>query len=346
MANSHTVALDKPIGLGRVSDGLKYLPGVLLLFSIGIAAKSIAVFLTSAQYVIFAIAIGAIIVNTSKVPEACKPGVRTYHFWLKVGIVLMGSRIALQDAAHISIAALWIIAAEILLALVSAKLFAKRLRLSDALGSLLGLGIGICGVSAVVAATDVVKSEEEDLADAIATLLSVGAITVFLYPIVGNYLRIPEAIYGYWTGLSMTGTPEAVAAGFALSANAGTIVTVLKLTRNSLLGIVLLIWALRQTKTRMSKPPINKWMFLWHRFPKFIFGCLVLSVLTSLGFFSPQQLAFLQHLSEGALMLAFAGVGMSLELDKMRAGLRPLLAGLAVEAVVSLTTLGLVLLAV
>lgn len=344
MANSHSAALDKPIGIGHLSYGLKYLPGVILLLSIGLVAKSATAFVPNTEYVIFAIAIGAAVTNTFSIPAVFRPGIRTYHFWLKLGIVLMGSKLALQNIAQMSVKVFFVIAVEILLSIALARLLARAFGLSDGLGSMLGIGVGVCGVSAIVAATDAIKTEEEDLTYAIATILIFGAITVFLYPLIGSCLNMPEEIYGYWVGLAMNNTAEAIAAGFALSPKAGAIATVLKLARNSLLGIVILVYALIHARAGLAKKITNKWTFVWSRFPKFVLGSALLSLLTSLGLFTADQLAVMGQLSEWALMLSFAGVGMSIQLNKMRAGLRPFLLGLSVETLTSVVALCMALL--
>lgn len=342
MANSHNAAVDKPV-LDRLSQGLKYLPGIFLLLCIGLIAKSMTNLLPGTEYVIFAIAIGAILANTWDIPTVFQPGIRTYPLWLKLGIVLMGSKLALPHVARVSLLGFGLIAVEICIALVVTKILSRALGLSESFGNLLGLGVGVCGVSAIIAATDAFEAEEEDLAYAIATILIFGAISVFVYPLVGKYLHMPDEIYGYWVGLSVNNTAEAIAAGFALSSKAGAIATVIKMARNSLLGIVLLLMALVPTRRSMAKKIKNKWSFIWKRFPKFVLGSILVSLLASLNFFRPEQLAVIGRLSEWTLMLSFAGVGMSIQLDKMRAGLRPFLLGLSVETIVSITALGMIL---
>ncbi|HBG15832.1 MAG TPA: putative sulfate exporter family transporter, partial [Firmicutes bacterium] len=59
-----------------------------------------------------------------------------------------------------------------------------------------------------------------------------GAIMLFLYPALGAWLGMSNTAFGYWTGLSIDNTAEAVATGFAFSEAAGNIATIVKLSRN------------------------------------------------------------------------------------------------------------------
>src|SRR5256885_15467374 len=82
------------------------LPGLALLFAIGFSGKLIEqtingygkahhLALPNIEYVLWAIVIGLIIGNTIGVSKIFKPGIGTYEFFLKPGIVLAGGRFLL-----------------------------------------------------------------------------------------------------------------------------------------------------------------------------------------------------------------------------------------------------------
>jgi len=87
----------------------------------------------------------------------------------------------------------------------------------------------------------------------------------------------------------------------------------------------------------------NKAQFLWKKFPKFVLGFLLISLLATVGFFSKPQLASLANLSRWAFLLTFAGVGLRTNLRELgRQGWRPFAVGAIGEAFIALLTLGLV----
>src|SRR5262247_2460473 len=88
------------------------LPGLAALGLIGYAGKvaeqSIAAYgrahqltLPNIEYVLWAIIFGVIVSNSIGVPAICEPGIDTYEFWLKGGIVLLGVRFLLGDVVRL-----------------------------------------------------------------------------------------------------------------------------------------------------------------------------------------------------------------------------------------------------
>src|SRR5690242_17429652 len=91
---------------------LKYVPGVLLLIVLGLIGKwaqaelkligkNTGTHLPDIEYVLWAIVLGLLIANTVGVPRIFEPGVGTYEFWLKAGIVFLGARFILSDLAKV-----------------------------------------------------------------------------------------------------------------------------------------------------------------------------------------------------------------------------------------------------
>src|ERR1700752_4845391 len=91
---------------------LDYVPGILLLIAVGVLGKYAQVggntlakhhhwTAPDIEYVLWAIVIGLLIPNTVGLHRIFRPGVLTYQFWLKVGIVALGSRFVLGDIAKL-----------------------------------------------------------------------------------------------------------------------------------------------------------------------------------------------------------------------------------------------------
>lgn len=318
--------------------GLEMVPGVLALLAVGLAGKWVADYIPHMEYVLFAIAIGMLIANTVGVPRVLVPGINTYEFWLKTGIVLMGARLALQSVFAIGGVGLGLVVVEILVSIFVARYLARIFGLTEKLGDLIGVGVGICGVSAIIGATGAIEAEEEDSTYAIATILIFGAIMLFIYPLLGQFWGLTDEFFGYWAGLSIDNTAETVATGFAFSEAAGKIATVVKLTRNALMGVVILIFALAYARRGLTAEVDNKAKFLWDRFPKFLIGFLAFSLLATLGVFVKADVSAMKNLSNWAFLLAFAGVGFRTRFSEMKAGLKPFFVGLGVETTVAVIT--------
>jgi uncharacterized integral membrane protein (TIGR00698 family) len=329
-------------GSGIVTRGLAYVPGLALLLALGYAGKVIARYVPHTEYVLFAIALGMLISNTTGLPKIFVPGVKTYELWLKTGIVFMGVGLALQNVAKIGGPGVILVVVEILVSIVVAHYLAKAFKLKEKLGSLIGVGVGICGVSAIIGASGAIDADEDDQGYAVATILLFGAVMVFLLPLLGQTLGLSDKFFGFWAGVSVDNTAETVATGMAFSEAAGKVATVVKLARNTLMGLVILAMAVWYAQRGMTAQVKNKGKFLWDRFPKFVLGFLAVSALATFGFFAPAQVKALTGLSKWLFSMTFAGVGLSMRFADMKAGIKPFIVGCGVEAAVTLVNFFLV----
>ena len=337
-----------------LSNFLRLVPGILLLAAVGYAGKfieqSIAhygkahhLFLPNIEYVLWAIVIGLVIANTVGVPEIFRAGVATYEFWLKAGIVLLGARFILGDILRLGGISLILVFIELALALTFMTYLGRAFKLSPKLITLLAVGSSVCGVSAIIATQGAIDADEEDSSYAIAAILALGAISLFVFPVVGHALHLSDHAYGLWTGLAVDNTAEATAAGAIYSDAAGKFAVLAKTCRNALIGFVVLGYAIYWASKGQAAEVTNKGAFLWKKFPKFVLGFLLISLLATIGFFTKPQLATLGNLSRWAFLLTFAGVGLRTNFRELgKQGARPFIVGAVGEIAIAIITLGLV----
>jgi uncharacterized integral membrane protein (TIGR00698 family) len=329
-------------------------PGILLLAAVGYAGKfvehTIAVYgkahhliLPNIEYVLWAIVFGLLISNTIGVPAIFRAGVATYEFWLKTGIVLLGARFLLGDVLHLGRVSLSLVVVEILFSLAFMTWLGRGFKLAPKLVTLLAVGSSVCGVSAIIATEGAIEADEQDTAYAIAAILALGAVSLFVFPVVGHALHLSDRAYGLWTGLAVDNTAEASAAGALYSDAAGKIAVLTKTCRNAMIGFVVLGYAVYWASKGQAARVEHKAAFLWKKFPKFVLGFLLISTLASLAVFTKPQLTTLGNLSRWAFLLTFAGVGLRTNLRELgKQGARPFLVGAIGELVIALITLGMV----
>jgi uncharacterized integral membrane protein (TIGR00698 family) len=339
---------------------LVYLPGVLLLIAVGLLGKYSEIWwlalakhehwtVPDIEYVLWAILIGLLITNTVGVHRVFRPGVQTYEFWLKIGIVVLGSRFVLGDVAKLGGTSLVQILVDMAVAgaiiLVAARLFG----LSGKLGSLLAIGTSICGVSAIVASKGAIRARNSDVGYAIAAILALGAVALFTLPPLGHLIGLTDHEFGLWAGLAVDNTAETTATGYLFSPEAGKIAVLVKSVRNALIGFVVLgfalYWASRGEADQIAPGPRAKAAFVWAKFPKFVLGFLAVSAIATAGWLSKGQSANLANVSKWAFLLTFAGVGLNTNIRELaRTGWRPLVVAVIGLVVVATVSLGLVLL--
>jgi uncharacterized integral membrane protein (TIGR00698 family) len=339
------------------NSGLNFfrlIPGVLLLAAIGYAGKllekNVGAYakahhwtFPNIEYVLWAIVLGLLISNTVGVPAIFRAGVATYEFWLKVGIVLLGARFLLGDVLKLGGASLVLVAVEIFGALAFMTFLGRVFGLRPKLTTLLAVGSAVCGVSAIIATQGAIEADEEDSSFAIAAILALGALSLFTFPLIGHLLHLSDHAYGLWAGLAVDNTAEATAAGALYSDAAGKLAVLVKTTRNAMIGFVVLGYAIYWASQGQAKNVANKAAFLWQKFPKFVLGFLLVSVLSTYAFFNREQIGALANLSRWAFLLTFAGVGLRTNFREMRKqGLKPFAVGAIGEVAIAVFTLALV----
>jgi uncharacterized integral membrane protein (TIGR00698 family) len=346
------------------------LPGIALLAVVGYAgkftehaintyAKTHHLTFPNIEYVLWAILFGVAIANTVGLPRIFRAGVATYEFWLKAGIILLGARFVLGDVLKLGGISLGLVFIAITLSILFMTWLGRAFSLSPALTTLLAVGSSICGVSAIIATQGAIDADEDDSATAIAAILALGAISLFAFPLVGHALHMSDHAYGLWTGLAVDNTAEATAAGALYSDVAGKYAVLAKTCRNALIGFVVLAYAIQWSRRGLAnaateKQLENKAAFLWKKFPKFVLGFLLISLLATLGAsqnpsiaalgFDKSQLLALGNLSRWAFLLTFAGVGLRTDLKSLfKQGARPFIVSAVGEIVIAILTLGLIL---
>src|SRR3954465_3465081 len=353
MATTTAVLRAEPFPLSR--RFLAMLPGIALLTIVGLAGKvlekSIATYskahhlvIPNIEYVLWAILIGLFISNTIGVAQVFKPGIATYEFWLKTGIVLLGARFLLVDVLKLGAVSLTLVMIEVILSIGFMTLLGRIFGLSPKLTSLLAVGSSICGVSAIIATKGAIEADDEDSSFAIAAILALGALALFTFPPIGHWLGMSDRVYGLWAGTGVDNTAEAVAAGALYSDAAAKIAVLAKTTRNAMIGFVVLGYALYWAARDGRQAVGTKAAFLWQEFPKFVLGFLLISLLASLSIFNKDQVNSLANLSRWAFLLTCAGVGLRINFKEMKKqGIKPFIVGALGEVVIAAITLGLVL---
>ena len=275
---SSSIALPRVTVLDPLSRILRLVPGIALLAAIGFAGKVLEqsinryvkahhIVFPNIEYVLWAIVIGLLISNLLTIPKIFQPGIATYEFWLKAGIVLLGARFVLGDIAKLGGISLVLVIIEITGSLALMTLLGRLFKLSPKLTNLLAVGSAVCGVSAIIAAKGAIDADDEDSSFAIAAILALGAISLVAFPLIGHALHLSDHAYGLWAGLAVDNTAEATAAGALYSDAAGTLAVLAKTCRNAMIGFVVLGYAIHWARRGGAAEIANKGRFLWRNSP-------------------------------------------------------------------------------
>ena len=332
---------------------LKYVAGFALILAISLPARFFQSHLTvNGREVVSAVAIaillGIAVRNLLGLPEVCRPGTGfAVKRVLRVGIGLMGAQLSLGQVVQTGASSVLIVATCIVLAILVVRFVSMRMGMSDRLGTLLGVGTSICGVSAIVATAPVLDAREEETSLAVATITVFGLAAVLLYPLLGRLWGLSDTFFGTWAGTAVNDTSQVVATGLIFSQRAGEVATVVKLTRNLFMApvIVALSWfyLTRRQAEGGAAGTAKKTIKPHQAVPLFVLGFVGMAVLNSLGAFPPAARHAIQTVSQFLIICALAGVGLETHVGAMRRiGLRPFYAGLCAAAFMAVVSFGLI----
>ena len=330
--------------LGRAA-ALSYLPGLTIAILIACVATVLGHYVAVVGGPVFGIVLG--IVAGASVPalrrDAVAPGVGfAGKSVLQLSIVVLGTGLSLAKVVEVGGGSLPVMLGTFAVAIGGAFLLGRLLGINAELATLIGVGTGICGASAIAATTAVIRPKQSNVAYAIGTIFTFNILAVLLFPPLGHVIGMTGHSFGLWSGTAVNDTSSVVAAAYSFGDGAGPYAIVVKLTR-SLLIIPIVIFLAMLTARRDAAKRGEQVRIPWRKVvPAFLIGFLAAAGLNSLGLIPVGWHSGLTFLGTFLITVALSAIGLGLRLGQLRqAGSRPLLLGALLWICVSVASLGL-----
>jgi uncharacterized integral membrane protein (TIGR00698 family) len=262
-------------------------------------------------------------------------------------IVLTGAGLDLLRVASVGSRALLIVVVCMAVSMFVSIWIGRALGILHRTRILIGAGTAICGTSAIVAVAPLIDAEDQDLMLSIGTVNILGLALMFLLPAIGGLLHLHDDAFGVWAGTTIHAVPQVVAAGFAYSAAAGGLATLVKLVRVTLLAPLLFIVGFWHARRSGSAVAIQYSRLI----PPFVYGFLALALCNTFGLFPTLQFRFgaypladlLANLGELLLALSMAAMGLEVNVRFLaHTGGRAVLTGTAASVVLCVTSMLLI----
>ncbi len=300
----------------------KYIPAFLMLFFLAIIVRLVSAEFTLNRYLewaFWALIIGLLVSNTVGVPEWLKPAVRT-EFYIKVGLVIMGFSVLFSNIAKFGLYGLgiaWIVTPIVIIFMW--WFGTKVLKLDNKpLVMTLAAATSVCGTSAAIATGAAAKCKKDDLSIAISISIIFTILMMVFEPMIIKACGMTQLMGGALIGGTVDSTGAVVLAGNALGAEAEQAAVLVKSIQNILIGFiaffVAIFFATRVENSGAEKVGAGE---IWKRFPKFIIGFFVASLLASFLFqpvFGGDQVSainkVLDQYKNWCFVLAFTSIGL------------------------------------
>ncbi len=324
-------------------------PSVRLASGLTLCVVIAAVAIAAADYApvigspVIAIAIGVVITNTLRAPlqiATLRIG-DVSKMCLKGGIILLGASLDLGVILRTGAESLPVLLLTIAIGLTCALLIGRTMNVHWRMRCLIAIGTTICGASAIAALAPVVRAKAEEIAYAISVIFFFNMLAVFIFPTIGHLLSLSDPGFGLWAGTAVNDTSAVVAAGFSYSHDAGTIATIVKLTRTTLIiplviGFGLLMPWFEERPAVESESLARR---VYQVVPVFIILFVLASLLNTLGLMG-HYAPSVQLVGRWVMVVALAAVGLQGHWRAFTgAGTRPLVLGLITWMAVAVTSL-------
>ncbi|AOV98206.1 hypothetical protein A9798_15440 [Edwardsiella hoshinae] len=248
---------------------------------------------------------------------------------LRLGIILYGFRLTFQQIADVGLTGILIDA----LTLSSTFLLAMWLgrsvfRMDSQTVMLIGAGSSICGAAAVMATEPLVKADASKVSVAVSTVVIFGTIAIFLYPWLYQlnahyqWIAISQETVGIYIGSTVHEVAQVVAAGRAISDDAGNAAVIAKMIRVMMLAPFLLVLSSVLSRGQQAsggkKAPIT--------IPWFAVIFILVAGVNSFDLLPAALVHALITLDTILLAMAMAALGLTTHISAIRqAGIRPLI---------------------
>ena len=355
-------ALDRAFAPG-VTWVRQALPGILIAIVLALLARALAQQLAQGAIglpkfplspVMCAVLLGMLWRNSIGVPAWATSGLNwTMHRLLRVGIALVGLRLTLGGATAIAATALPVALVCLTVALAGGILISRALRVPRRLGYLLAIGTAVCGCTAVVAMSPVIRAKSAETAFAVTCVVLFGCTAMLLYPwVAGHFFSASPVHAGVFLGTAIHDTSQVIGAALIYSQQAAApaalaAASVAKLMRNLSIAVLVPVaaWLTQRHEAREGAPadaPAAAGAARTPLVPFFVLAFIGFIVLRTAGDALFHDGAGWPTLVNGGytasdlfLTCGMTAVGLSVSFtDMWRIGWRPLAAGFGVATLV------------
>lgn len=355
--------VSRPRRAGRRAQAIA--PGFALALAVAAVATVVGQYVPLIGSAVPGAVIGTVIAIVVKPGARFAPGVKwASTFVLQCSVVLLGAQLSIAEAARVGVSSLPVMLGTLAICLAAAWLYGRLLGVPGDLRTLIGVGTGICGGSAIAAVSPVIEAASADVAYAISTIFLFNIAAVLVFPLLGHVLGMSQQSFGLFAGTAVNDTSSVVATATTYGTAATSHAVVVKLVRTlMIIPICMGLAALTARKqqhpsiatvpaaevrhgaaagapalaaARMSPRRAAKLV------PWFLTGFVLVAAVNSCGIIPADAHSPLKHASVFLVSVALSAIGLSTNVAALRkAGARPLVIGALLWITVATASLSL-----
>jgi uncharacterized integral membrane protein (TIGR00698 family) len=316
-------------GRGTAVIGMfDYVPGLIVMFLLTWGAILLGGFLKSVNpdlisryhlnYVLILLVVGILWRNTIGIPTSLMYGIGLGRPLLKIGIIIMGLRFGLGAVADIGVIGLLIIGIFVFGSVGLILFLGKKFEMADSFSGVLASAIGICGVSAAIAAAPVVKARDTEIAYSIVTIILWGLIFLFAFPFIGSAFGLTQYQFGAWAGTGILNSGQVIASASIYGKEARDIATLYNIIRVIGIPFVVLFIAFWYVGREAKGERVAAGEIILSKFPIFVIGFFVLVLVRSFGIVTDADYKLINPIVDWFFAFGFVAIGCNTMLSDLK----------------------------
>lgn len=303
----------------------------------------------SLNYIILSILAGMFFRNVlfgGKIPAWAEPGFRTTRLFIKSGVIMLGSLYTLKKLAEVGSTAIMLICIFVFGTVLLVMFLGRMFGMERSMIGVMGSACGVCGVSAAVATAPAVKAKPSEVALAIATIMGFGVFTMIISPFIGKALGMSDYQYGAWVGTGILNSGQVLATCLSFNPTIATgtalfygeIFNVVRVLTIPFVVFLITVWYYKGEQNGEGGPVVklSLWTILKQKFPVFVIGFIVMTVLNTMGLLGQDGSETIHELRESMQWIfgiGLVGQGAYIDIREIKAaGGKPLKVGLMAGA--------------
>ena len=335
-----------------VSKHAHIAPGLAAAVAIAIVATVIGKLVPVVGSAVPGAVIGAVIAIVVKPGAKLAPGLKfASTFVLQCSVVILGTQLSIGTAARVGLSSLPVMLGTLVICLTAAYVYGRALGVARDLKTLIGVGTGICGASAIAAVSPIIEAATTDIGYAVSTIFLFNITAVLLFPVLGHAIGMSQHSFGLFAGTAVNDTSSVVATATTYGPAAAQYAIVVKLVRTLMIIPICvgLAWLTDRRKgatgatgataegSRRMSPRRAVRLVPW-----FLIGFVVAALINTAGLIPVSSHGALSDVSLFFVAVALSAIGLSTNVTALRrAGAKPVLLGAMLWVTVGAASLGL-----
>ena len=283
------------------------IPGLFLVLIV----TFFSIFLSKFLYIdsiLISIFLGVFINNLFKLNQVYNKGINfSEKHLLNFAIILMGVNFNNSIVKEVDSIILYNVFLFVIVGFFITLLICKLFNLPTKLSQLLAFGNAICGSSAIIAVSSIVRSKKEDVILSVSIINIIGSLSIIIVPFILYFFSINNS---FMQGQIIGGTIQAVgqvsATGYIINENVGQAAVLIKMSRILFLIPALIAFSFIYSFNKKSD---------FFQFPFFIIGFMIVFFLSYNNLIPDLFIKYFKILSKYFLLFAITALGLKVSIQ-------------------------------